>query len=260
MKLLSYFMILFMGAQAFALETFEAHGMHFKQGDAQEVIADFKEMTGGKKVVTFVGYSGRGYEKTDAFMDQARAFLATLNPEESVINIGVTPDGIGALYGVAKEMGFTTFGIVSSEAKPYLEWVQNVDHPYLVNDGTWGGYKADGKTLNPTSEAMVAVTDHIVAYGGGEIALAELSKSLAQGKKVEAYFFEENHAKTIKKNKGKRPDYFYYPPYKAFVTRLHRSRGHGRSVHKRSASSRAKAKRGASRRSHGQEASKMAKK
>ena len=121
-------------------------------------------------------------------------------------------------------MGFETFGIVSTQASNYLDGVKSVDHPYLVHDDTWGGYQNSTQTkLNPTSEAMVAVSNVMVAYGAGDIGLAELRAGQDRGKTIKAYVYDENHQKSIDKalKAGKEaPKIFHLPAFAEFSKRL----------------------------------------
>jgi len=56
-----------------------------------------------------------------------------------------------------------------------------VDHVFVIEDDTWGGTDADGH-LHPTSAAIVAVSDELVAIGGGKISRAELQAGHQAGK------------------------------------------------------------------------------
>ena len=152
-----------------------------------------------KKTVTFVGYSGQGYQKQDEMLGRAKEILSKLDPKKWVVNIGVTPDGIGSIYAsVAKEMGFETTGIVSSLAQKYLGSVTAVDHYYLIADPTWGGRMADGE-LSPTSEAMVSVSDLVVSIGGGDVGRDETAEAIHRQKPVLNFDAEINHEKAIAK-------------------------------------------------------------
>src|SRR4249920_3748814 len=71
-----------------------------------------KQMT----VLTFTGYSGAQYEDPAALREHAARVLEGQAPAKTLINIGATADGIGAVYEVAKQKGFTTLGIVSTLA------------------------------------------------------------------------------------------------------------------------------------------------
>ncbi|PLX29382.1 MAG: hypothetical protein C0582_05760 [Alphaproteobacteria bacterium] len=200
------------------------NGNPFRTGNADAVIEDFRRQVGKREVITFIGYSGRGYQNPEKMLKQARIFLSMRSPQEAVVNIGVTPEGIGAIYPLAKKMGFETFGIVSTQASDYLDGVKNVDHPYLVRDETWGGYQNSSQIkLNPTSAAMVAVSDVMVAYGAGDIGLAELRAGQSYGKTIKAYVYDENHEKSINKalKAGKEaPKIFHLPAFAEFSKRL----------------------------------------
>ena len=103
-----------------------ASKVHFKTfKKSEDVISHFKDK--GKKVLTFIGYSGAGYENKVEMLRIARSELEGLDPEEFIVNIGVTPDGIGQVYLLAKEMGFDTTGIVSTKAEKYLDRVEFVE-------------------------------------------------------------------------------------------------------------------------------------
>lgn len=128
-----------------------------------------------QKVVTFLGYSGAEYEDPAAMLEQAGATLKKFDPRRTVVNIGATAVGIGAVYELAKSKGFETAGIVSSQAKEQqVALAECVDFVFYVRDSSWGGYLPGTTTLSPTSEAMVAASDVVVAIGGGDVARDEL--------------------------------------------------------------------------------------
>jgi hypothetical protein len=128
----------------------------------------------------------------------AKKILKSLDKNKYIVNIGVTPDGIGKVYALAKELGFETYGIVSIKAEKYLSSVNYVDVAFLVQDETWGGYMPDGK-LSPTSEAMVSVSDRVVGIGGGDVGHDELLESIKRNLTVNVFKAEMNHAKAIAK-------------------------------------------------------------
>ncbi|MGO7659733.1 hypothetical protein ACC702_33960 [Rhizobium ruizarguesonis] len=146
------------------------------------------------KVVTFLGYSGAGYEDADAMLGHADAALKELDPKYWIVNIGATGEGIGAVYEIAKQRGFTTSGIVSTQARDdRVALSACVDFVFYVEDATWGGYLSDKKTLSPTSMAMVAVSDRIIAIGGGAVASDEALEARRLGKKTEFIPADMNH-------------------------------------------------------------------
>ena len=108
------------------------------------------------KVVTLLGYSGAEYEDTAALVRHANAIFAQLDPKQTIVNIGATRDGIGALYTIAKKKGFATTGIVSTQARDsHATLAACVDDVFYVEDAAWGGFLAGTKQLSPTSAAMV---------------------------------------------------------------------------------------------------------
>jgi hypothetical protein len=170
--------------------------------DAQSpagVRAYFRATT--SKVVTFFGYSGLGYEHESAMLAQARTTLGGFDPATTIVNIGATAEGIGAVYRLAKGLGFKTTGIVSSLARQEKGALSPcVDVVFFVTDTSWGGYAdAARRVLSPTSQAMVENSDVLVAIGGGEISRDELSVAMSRGKTVgrDVFFHpaEMNHAR-----------------------------------------------------------------
>ena len=69
------------------------------------------------RVLTFLGYSGAEYEDKTAMLEHAAQILDKFDPRTTIVNIGATAEGIGAVYEAAKQKGFLTTGIVSMQAK-----------------------------------------------------------------------------------------------------------------------------------------------
>jgi len=173
-----------------------------REATPKEVRAYFQGK--GMKVLTFFGFSGAGYEDGEAVLAQAAQVLARYDPKVTLVNIGGTADGIGAVYRTAKRMGFSTTGIVSTQAKKEkVELSPCVDTVFYVKDATWGGLLPGTKKLSPTSSAVVANSDVMVAFGGGEIARDELSAGRAAGKAVEFHPADMNHQAALDKAKKK---------------------------------------------------------
>jgi len=163
---------------------------------AEAVIAFF--LSQRKTVLTFYGYSGMGYEDEKDMLETARKVLFGFSPETTLINIGATSVGIGAVYPLAKSMGFTTAGIVTSLALERPDGISNeVDHICFVKDDQWGGNLPDSDELSPTSKAMVECSDILVGIGGGGISEAEMLAGKAQGKPVYYFPADKNHAYAI---------------------------------------------------------------
>jgi hypothetical protein len=145
-------------------------------------------------VLTFAGFSGAGYENPAGMLENASEILRKQDPEKTLINIGATRDGIGAVYEVAKAMGFTTMGIVSSLAQAEgVALSPCVDYVFYVQDDSWGGRVPGGERLSPTSEAIVEVSSAFVGIGGGEVARDELSAARKRGKPVVFIPADMNH-------------------------------------------------------------------
>jgi hypothetical protein len=165
-----------------------------KSGTVEEISTFFKSQR--KTVVTFIGYSGAGYEDEASMRKEAERVLSEFDPAKTIVNIGATPDGIGAVYEIAKRKGFVTTGVVSSQARKYnAKLSPYVDHVFYVEDKAWGGFLAGTEELSPTSKAMVENSDLIIGIGGGEVARDELVAAKRLGKKVRFIPADMNHQK-----------------------------------------------------------------
>ncbi len=148
----------------------------------------------GMKVGTFLGYSGAEYEDPAAMLAHANHILDGLDPWEVVINAGATAQGIGAVYAIAKRRGFTTIGIVSTRAREQgMALSRFVDCSFYVIDTTWGGYLPGTTTLSPTSTAIVASSDWLIAIGGGDVARDEFLAATSFGKRPTFIAADMNH-------------------------------------------------------------------
>jgi hypothetical protein len=154
----------------------------------------------GKTVVTLLGFSGAGYEDPEAMLAAAKKALQRFDPEKTIVNIGATESGIGAVYELARSLGFETTGIVSSLAQeekvPLSPHVQTV---IFLQDKTWGGLVAGTQRLSPTSQAMISCSDHLIAIGGGPVARDELLAAQRLGKRVEYLPADMNHQAALEK-------------------------------------------------------------
>jgi hypothetical protein len=149
----------------------------------------------GMKVLTFLGYSAAEYEDKQAMLDAAKGLLDEHPVATTIVNIGATDPGIGAVYEIAKGKGYATSGIVSSQArKENVPLSKCVDLVFYVEDETWGGVLPNSTELSPTSRAMVEYSDTIVAIGGGDIARDELLAAHKSGKPVRFIAADMNHA------------------------------------------------------------------
>ena len=115
-------------------------------------------------------------------------------PRTTIVNIGATPDGIGRVYDLAKQRGFTTSGIVSTQARQSGATISPcVDVVFFVPDSSWGGFVEDTGRLSPTSAAIVDVSDRLVAIGGGEVTRDELTGATRAGKNIRFIPADMNH-------------------------------------------------------------------
>jgi hypothetical protein len=148
----------------------------------------------GKSVLTFGGYSASGYEDPAAMLARAERELAAHRPADTLVNIGATAVGIGAVYDVAKRLGFTTMGIVSSLARDEKVALSRcVDLVFYVPDRTWGGRSPESGRLSPTSQAIVDVSATYIAIGGGEVTRDEVRAMRKAGRPAVFVPADANH-------------------------------------------------------------------
>lgn len=155
-------------------------------------------------VLTFYGYSGMGYEEEEGMLKMAREVLSQYRPEKTLVVSGATAVGIGAVYPLAKTMGFETAGIVTMEEAEDPEDISVfVDHVCFIKDAQHGGRLPNSNELSPTSRAMVDCSDILVAIGGNDISREELIEGRKQGKPIQYFPAELNHERAIRQAKRK---------------------------------------------------------
>ncbi len=179
-----------------------AANSHEREATVEEVRTFFREQD--KQVLTFIGYSGAGYEDPKEMIAQAEATLRAYDPAKTLVNIGATPDGIGAVYALAKRLGFVTTGVVSSVAREHqVKLSPHVDHVFYIKDTTWGGFQPGTETLSPTSQAMVENSEALVAIGGGEVGRDELMAARRLSKPLRFIAADMNYRKALAKARKK---------------------------------------------------------
>jgi hypothetical protein len=139
-----------------------------------------------------------------AMLEKAGRILDEFVASKTIVNIGATPEGIGAVYELAKRKGFITTGIVSTQAKKYnVALSPCVDYVFYVHDDTWGGFLRGSDRLSPTSSAMVENSDVLIGIGGGEVGRDELLAAKHSGKEVRFIPADMNHQKALEKAQKK---------------------------------------------------------
>ena len=129
-------------------------------------------------------------------LTRAEHILSEFDPAKTIVNIGATPEGIGRVYEIARQRGFVTTGIVSTQAEQAkVPLSPCVDFVFYVEDATWGGNLVGTDSLSSTSQAMVENSNIVVGFGGGEIARDELLAAQRTGKQVRFFPAEMNHQK-----------------------------------------------------------------
>lgn len=203
-KAARYFTTFIFGITAIGFATVAAAAPVIEEhNSAASATAAMNKFVNGRTVITLSGFSGQGYQNEARMLRKVSNLLSKHDPRTAVVNIGATGDGIGAAYGLAKKLGFSTAGVVSSNAEN--SWIsKDVDFTVKVKDQSWGGVDSKGK-LTPTSKAMVAVSHQYIMIGGGEVAAHEGIAAKRVGKKVRHILADANHEKVIAKalNAGK---------------------------------------------------------
>lgn len=121
-------------------------------------------------------------------------------PKKAIVNIGATSPGIGAVYALAKDMGFETTGIVSTQAKEQkVEISPHVDRVFYVADDSWGGLKENTQILTATSATLVQCSDIVVGIGGGRVARDEMIAARREGKTIKYIPADMHHEAAINK-------------------------------------------------------------
>ena len=179
----------------------------------EEAMAFFQ--TQGKTVLTFFGYS-IDYNDKDGMLKIVRDVLAQYSPEKTIVNAGAT-GSLGAVYPIAKTMGFMTTGIVSALVLQYPNAINlAVDYICFIADKFWGGKLPNSDELSPTSKAMVACSDILVAIGGNDVSRDELLEGKAQGKPIQYFPAEMDHDAAIRRAK-----YLGVPMPESFMGSVH---------------------------------------
>src|SRR5215813_8320271 len=108
-----------------------------KSATVEEIAAFFKGKQ--KAVLTFVGYSGAGYEDEAWMLKQAERVLGEYDPATTIVNLRATPEGIGAVYELAIRKGFLTTGIMSRQPRQFcVKLSPYLAYAFYVKDSTWG--------------------------------------------------------------------------------------------------------------------------
>lgn len=155
-----------------------------------------------KRVLVFGGFSGMEYENKSLLEKTIKHRLEKevqqVGKESVAIICGATTDGIGCVYAIAKELGLATYGIVSQLANKYGT-DRYCDKTFFVDDpeNTW-------KVISPQGHSyMVEIARDngvLIYYGGGEVAVSEISEALSKNIAVEVDIsFAPDAAKTAAK-------------------------------------------------------------
>lgn len=151
-----------------------------------------------KEIITFIGYS-TPYNDPQELECVLTDTLTTKNPGDTLVVAGATTVGIGAVYKIAKSLGFETLGVVSEIAKQRnVEISPDCDLTlYIKGSDRWGGYKDGTKCLTPTSQVLVNCSPVAIRCGGGDTSKAEASEMKRLGKTVIYYPMERQQLASL---------------------------------------------------------------
>ncbi|RDH46169.1 phospholipase D-like domain-containing protein [Zooshikella ganghwensis] len=153
-----------------------------------------KEISNGKRVVVFSGFSGLGYEDNVNLESTLNTVLdreiELYGRENLLIVAGATEDGIGTVYEIAKNKNLNTFGIVSEEAeKNDVPISSSCDRHVFIPDAN-----SSWQVLDPSGESyMVSIANSsnikgkFYAFGGGSVTVTELSEAIKHGIDTEVF-------------------------------------------------------------------------
>lgn len=160
--------------------------------------AQLDEMTKGKHVMVFTGYSGLGYADIGALHESLESVLRQSIEKFGINNLivvsGATTDGIGTVYSIAKKWGLKTLGVVSEQAREYGHISEDCDDVIYVPDpaASWKVLDENGNsymTYLSSSKEDISRTGEILAFGGGDVTVSELEEA----KKLESKFTAYGH-------------------------------------------------------------------
>jgi hypothetical protein len=179
---------------------------------------DLQNDIGNKKTLVFGGFSGLGYAEPtkleEAVKERIQTEITKYGVENVAVVAGATSDGIGSIYKIAKDLGVTTYGIVSDAGKEYGSDA-SCDKTFFVPDpgNTWQVLSKSGESY------MVDVAKNngvLVYYGGGDVAVAEIKEAKEKGIKIETDVSYEPNPVQVEKKKAKNPN-FDATPLKTFI-------------------------------------------
>ena len=157
-------------------------------------------------VLTFLGFGELGYENTTQFAAIVETELKTFHRRRCVVNTAtlVTQGferGVADVYEIAHGMGLKTTGLfprIALETPERYSLSAFVDDTYFVDDHTWGGYLGETTTPSNMLHALTAVTDEVIAIGGGKHTAQEIREMLKQGKPVRYHSLGMNQAVSVR--------------------------------------------------------------
>lgn len=163
-----------------------------------EAVGAVRAHIGNRTLWSFVGYwsniSSDSATREEKFV---RKVLADASPERVVVSADGVQGGLDAVYNVARELNFSTIGIIASSrvesfngTPPYV-----ADEIFVVNDEQWGGFENTSATMHhdisyeisPTSDAIVSLSSLVVGLGGPEGATQEMRAAIDRSTPVRAF-------------------------------------------------------------------------
>ncbi|WGL99244.1 hypothetical protein QE177_05025 [Arsenophonus sp. aPb] len=136
-----------------------------------------------KFVLVFSGFSAMGYEDIEKLQEYITKEIKQHIDEQGIHNLlivaGATPDGIGCVYDIAKNLGVCSLGIVSQQAPTNslakncqsVIQIKDLDNSWKVLDDSGNSYMVYAASKNGC----------FLAFGGGSVTLSELEEAEKKG-------------------------------------------------------------------------------
>lgn len=145
----------------------------------------------GKFVLVFGGFSGMGYKDPEKLQVHIQKEIKRHIDQHGVHNLlivaGATPDGIGCVYDIAKNLGVNTLGIVSQQASTN-SLAKNCDNVIQIKDPD-NSWKVPDDSGDSYVVYAASKNGCFLAFGGGSVTSSELEE--ATRKEIETKVFPD---------------------------------------------------------------------
>lgn len=163
--------------------------------EADPIEQQIKSHTGSKHVIVVAGNSALGIKNPEIVRHEFLSVALELTQKcggasNLILVIGATKFGIGFLYGLAKQLGIATLGIVSSKVQENpSDLSPDCDHVIIVDDPheTWEVKSPSGHSYMVTAALLGGRGGSFYAFGGGAVAVKEAIEAAERGVPTRIY-------------------------------------------------------------------------